>query len=1187
VAERVPDTQSILGSLSKDRLVEFGRFFDVSLTKRATKDEQVATLLSTGAVSFDRALGFLQREELKAACRAHGLDDAGRARGALVDRLVEARGTPRPGRGTAELFKLGPASRYLPTVGDIVQVRHRQWLVEEIVPPPEPQQHTLVKLVCLDDDNQGRSVHVLWELELGAKVLQPEAEGLGAIEKIDPPRHFAAYLHALKWHSVSATDKRLFQAPFRAGIKLMNHQLTPLKKALDLPRANLFIADDVGLGKTIEAGLVLSELLLRQRVEYVLIACPASIALQWRDEMKRRFGLHFEIYNRAFIARRRQERGFGVNPWTTHNRFIVSYPLLRRPEYRDPLVAHLGDRLKKSLLILDEAHTAAPATNQANGSSRARQSYAVDSRVTRVVRDVAKRFENRLFLSATPHNGHSNSFSALLEILDPQRFTRGVPVTSTSDLATVMVRRLKSDLREIGHGGSFPDRKVVQIDLQHDDGSWRAKVDGDEERLIGEAGEPFELTLAQLLSSYRKTLKGKRGHFVFSSLQKRLLSSVEAFHRTLHKHAQHVAKSRAAETSSTDAPVPRVGPDDDEYGTDDETAEALDAARIAKASRGLAVEDDGAQELLDQMLRLSGAFRGAPDGKAYALVEWIRRNQCPAAHVGGATLDASTAWSGRRVIIFTEFAATKRYLHDLLTTAVGGTEAADQRIMHFHGAMSDAQREEVQRAFNSPPESHPVRILLATDAAREGVNLQGHCADLFHYDIPWNPARMEQRNGRIDRTLQREPEVRCMYFFYPQRLEDPVLAKVVRKVEVIQRELGSLSDVVFERLGDLLSLGIDQETADKLEAAEQLGLFGQVAQDELERPNRDLGQLKREIDEAGEILNSSRRIVDFEPTLLKDAIDVGLELSGQPPLAPANGNPGHVYTVPELPDSWAQTLDSMRPAQRRDEPPWEWRKRPPMPVVFRPPEQVNAQLVHLHLQHPFVRRLMSRFLSQGYSAHDLSRVTVVRNPHDSLVRVIAFGRLSLFGPGATRLHDQVISIAAKWLESGGPGHLKPFAEEADRKAVAQLESTLADCPTLEGVSAAVQEKLRQSAPGDFARLWDHIKQEADSEAHRAAQQLAQRGLDEAEALKQILTRQRTAIHDTIEGPARQLTFGKSEIEKAQKRQLEHDLAHMRERLAHIDAELASEPDQLRALYEVVLTRLEPIGLVYLWPTTRG
>lgn len=136
---------------------------------------------------------------------------------------------------------------------------------------------------------------VFWELELGARVLAPETHGLGAVTRMDPPRHFAAYLHALKWNAVTATDGRLFKAPFRAGIKLFNHQLTPLKRALEMPRANLFIADDVGLGKTIEAGLVLQELLLRQRVDQMLIVCPAAVSLQWQGEMQKKFGLAFEI----------------------------------------------------------------------------------------------------------------------------------------------------------------------------------------------------------------------------------------------------------------------------------------------------------------------------------------------------------------------------------------------------------------------------------------------------------------------------------------------------------------------------------------------------------------------------------------------------------------------------------------------------------------------------------------------------------------------------------------------------------------------------------------------------------------------------------------------------------------------------------------------------------------------------
>lgn len=627
-------SRSVLLALPKSRVVDVGRAVGVSVPADATKEVQVEALLGARLLRFGELLEHLGREELRAVCRAHGLDDAGRARPKLAARILEAHGAadsvpPRPMFGAEEV------ARHAPRPGDIVACRHRQWLVEAVTPPPAEGHATRVALVCLDDDDQGRVLEVLWELELGARVIQPEAHGLGDVDHIDPPRYFGAYLHALKWGAVTATDARLFQAPFRAGIKLMTHQLTPLKKALALPRANLFIADDVGLGKTIEAGLVLQELLLRQRIEYVLIVCPASVGLQWRDEMSRRFGLHFEIMNRAFIARRRQERGFGVNPWSTHHRFIISHQTLRRPEYRDPLLQHVGERARKSLLILDEAHVAAPASAT---------KYAIDSRITKVIRDVAPRFENRLFLSATPHNGHSNSFSALLEILDPQRFTRGVKVESVKQLEAVMVRRLKEDLRQLGVD-EFPLRKLVQVNLRHDAKGWSSELVTSDPSTkastlaptveLGE-GAPTELVLSERLAEYTALMRPTkgRGRLVFINLQKRLLSSVEAFARTLNLHASSVRDGRAG----TQLELPsRLVSDEDEYGTDDDVSEEQAGADVAAASRHLVTPEGRALALLEEMLRLAEQHRSMPDAKAMALLRWIQQEQCAGVRFGGAT----------------------------------------------------------------------------------------------------------------------------------------------------------------------------------------------------------------------------------------------------------------------------------------------------------------------------------------------------------------------------------------------------------------------------------------------------------------------------------------------------------------------------------------------------------------------
>lgn len=1193
--------QTLLSVLTRARLVELGRDLGVSVPERSAREAQLDLVARASAASGTDLLRFLNRDELRSACRALKLDFTGRSRSVLMDRLRAALGEERPGTRS-------PRSTHnrngLPVVGDVVQVRHRQWLVDQVVPPVESGEKgttpcTLVRAVCLDDDNTGAPLELLWELELGAKVVAPETHGLGTPRQLDEPRRFGAFLHTVKWNAVTAADARLLQAPFRAGIRLMSHQLAPLRKALELPRANLFIADDVGLGKTIEAGLVLQELLLRQRVEFVLIVCPAAVALQWKDEMDRRFGLSFELMTREFIARRRQERGFQVNPWSTHQRFIVSYPTVRRPEYRDPLLQHLGDRARKSLLILDEAHTAAPATAS---------KYAVDSEVTRVIRDVAPRFENRLFLSATPHNGHSNSFAALLELLDPQRFTRGVPVRDPKRLEPVLIRRLKDDLTAIGVA-EFPKRLVRAIELRHGAHGWSMQLlqrgdDGRSASALGPAtalgpGDRGELTLSELLAEYRATLKGvpRRGRRALVVLQKRLLSSVEAFARTLAVHERALlarltegptktgaARADPEQLSLGDASSP--ADDSAEYGLGDEELAVQQQADVERASLALPSPAARALELLSRMKALGERQRNAPDAKALALVAWMREHQCEAIRIGGADPKRDARWTDRRVIVFTEWVDTKRYLDRLLTTAIEGTDRAEERILELHGGMSDDQRAEVQRAWNTAPDQHPVRILLATDSAREGLNLQAHCADLFHYDLPWNPARLDQRNGRIDRTLQPEREVRCHYFHYPQRREDAVLDKLIQKVETIRKELGSLSAVLMDRLAEVLEDGIDAATAVELDRAEADGGERAVVEAELEGSRRREAALRAEIEEAGELVNASRKLLDYDPELLRDALDAGLSLVA-PGVRLEPLNPEHsAFRVPELPASWVETLDSLRPPRERDQPLSEWRKRPLDPVVFQPPAVIESGRVHLHLEHPFVRRVLSRFRAQGYSAYDLSRVTLLRNRHDSLVRAIAFGRLSLFGPAATRLHDEVLSIAARWTPGEAGGKLRPFADEADRKAIQLFESILADAPELKAIPEAARRRCLEAAPALFGELWDPLREEAEHRAHQAERKLRARGRSEADALRGILEQQRAAIRAEMRRYAQQvLSFDAHERE--QREQHEHDRAHMQQRLSQIDAELDREPAELEALYGVALTRIEPVGLAILWPETRA
>lgn len=640
-----------------------------------------------------------------------------------------------------------------PAIGSIVSVRKRRYLVEEVTPPKPPSSCTWVRLSCVEDDAQGDELRVLWEKEIDAAIPQDSARPDGPFA-LDPPARFAAYLNTLRYGCVTSTDATLFQAPWRAGIDLVHYQLEPLRKALQLPRVNLLIADDVGLGKTIEAGLILRELVLRQRVRRTVVAVPPSVVFQWKDELEQRFGLHFIVYDRDFVSRTRRERGYGTNPWTVHSRFIISHALLRAEEYRAPLRDLLGDFDPASMLILDEAHHVAPASSS---------HYAIDSQLTRAVRDIADRFEHRLFLTATPHNGLSNSFSALLNLLDPQRFVRGTPVLPKLR-DHVMVRRLKADLREMT--GDFPVRHVVPI------------------RLDNLAAETPELFLAQELDDYwnHRTPEldtlSKRDRatqaLVFVNLQKRLCSSVEAFVRTLTAHRKALAAQ-----SDADEPPPALdpqtflrfapGPDDDHAELDEALADEMEEQAMVQATS--AARQVSGLDRVDRMLRAAQAHRHAPDARVRFLLEWIQQHLCPDLPYPEPPPNPSAAarWNPKRVLIFTEYADTKRYLEHQLRAFVDQTDQGPRRLATFHGGMSDESREAIKAAFNEDPDKHPLRILIATDAAREGVNLQNGCADLFHFDLPWNPSRMEQRNGRIDRKLQRSPDVRCHYFLYTQR----------------------------------------------------------------------------------------------------------------------------------------------------------------------------------------------------------------------------------------------------------------------------------------------------------------------------------------------------------------------------------------------------------------------------------
>ncbi|MEM7579716.1 MAG: DISARM system SNF2-like helicase DrmD [Cyanobacteria bacterium P01_A01_bin.80] len=1072
-------------------------------------------------------------------------------------------------------------------VGQIVRVRSRQYLIEDVVNSTSDIGDNMVRLACLEDDAQGQQLEVFWEREVDAQVMGASSWESVAQKGFDKPNFFSAYFHALRWNCVTSTNPKLFQAPYRAGIEVKAYQLEPLRKALLMPRVSLFIADDVGLGKTIEAGLILREMLMRQKIKRVVISCPPSVVRQWQEEMESRFGLIFKIFDRNFIAMQRRERGYSINPWTTHNRFIISHALLRDETYGALLRDWLGNFAASSMLILDEAHNAAPASSS---------KYAVDSQLTKTVRDIAPRFEHKLFLSATPHNGHSNSFAALLEILDPQRFCRGVAVNKKL-LDAVMVRRLKQDLRDIGDR-DFPERQVIPIVVDN------LPADAPELRLSVLLQEYRSLREERLKDAAKSTQNAAM--LVITSLQKRLLSSIEAFARTLQVHRNAIEKARKQERevrsnqNLRNYPLLLQTP-----GSDDERAEISEAEVEAEEDSQMAAATNNAVsgitqrelELLEEMSQVAAMARYQADGRIDKLVNWIHENLCPDLGKDGAI------WNQRRVLIFTEYTDTKRYLVQQLSSAIANSHLENHRIDTFHGGMGDERREAIKAAFNAEPGEHPLRILIATDAAREGVNLQNYCADLFHFDVPWNPSRMEQRNGRIDRKLQREAVVRCHYFVLPQRAEDRVLDVLVRKTATIQQELGSLSPVVEKNISKLLDNGIcvsqERDLTEAINDAdtnnEELVIKGSAIKEELEAVRVSNQKLYQQQVELEDMLRESRRWLGLDERHFRNALCASLEIMGAKPLEPLDSqeavkDPDRAkWVLPALDEkigtdpTWANTLDTLRPPRQRKQRLWDWRKETEIrPVVFRDPGTLDGKVVHLHLEHRMVQRLLGRFLSQGFLYDELTRACVCLTD-EPVPKVIALGRLSLYGEGAARLHDEIIAVAAEWIapEARGRAKLRPLTETEKKDVLQELENCLAT-PALTKVSEAIQQRFKEYAAKDVEDLIPHLEKRAQTLTERAKKKLGERGIKEAKAMKELLEEQRNRIlKQEKQYQVHQLSlFNTDEL-----RQLEADRRHWRIRVGELEKEIIAEPERIEKGYQVKADRVEPVGLVYLYPVS--
>ena len=1032
----------------------------------------------------------------------------------------------------------GAASGAAVEVGQLVRARGQQWVVsalsrsvqpaDELAPARLPGR-TLATLTSVSDDDLGEELTVVWEVEPGREVLPsshlPDVSGGG----FDAPETLGAFLDAVRWGTVASADTATLQAPFRSGITIAEHQLEPVVRALRMPRVNLLIADDVGLGKTIEAGLIAQEMILRHRVRRILVVCPASLTAKWADEMGARFGLDFQVLDAGALKELRRSHGLQANPFSVYPRTIVSMQWLRTPRVQRLLDEVLDSESRYpgffDLLIVDEAHHCAPpAPRRASG-------YAVDSKQTLAVRRVGEHASHRLFLSATPHNGYSESWQALLEMLDPQRFLRGND-PDPAQVYEVVIRRLKDQILDVYGRRVFPDRftRAVEVDYTGD-----------------------EKAVHELLDSYSAARRGRsRGAGVPAAdlvtllLKKRLFSSPAAFSSTLAAHIDSLNRLAGGldESDSAGSPggVPAWLTDALDWANESGDTDEDETILIARSAGLLGDTDSAGAADLAGMAGWCERHAEPADSKALALVAELDSICRPAGR-----------WNDERVIVFTEYVDTLNWLEGILYAR----GLAGERLGVIHGGTDEAKRERTKHAFQAHPSRDPIRILLATDAAGEGIDLQNHCHRIVNYDIPFNPNRLEQRIGRVDRIGQSVP-VEVIHFVgagwqtappgsYAADLE--YLSRVAAKIATERRDLGAVNPVIAAAI-EARMLGrpfLADPTSDAPPSAQQL----QAERDlRAARAGADTARLRSHLDD-------SIRRLHVAPANVKRVVETGLALAGQPPLQ-ARGDA--TFAAPELRRGWERTLDGLA-----DPLTGEARL-----IAFDPAVAVGREdVVVAHLGHPLVAHCTRLLRSAIWGGRvPLHRVTAVRAAlpegiTEGGLLVVAFARLVVVGGDGARLHEEVL-LAGRELPPSGRSRRVELDAKRYSDVRAAVEAAL-DPGNCRRAPSAAEARLTAEWEDVAPRLAADVERRAEQQFEGLARDFSRREAEETARVEGLFDQLAATLRRALGtahafNTARQLSF--DDLDVTERQQVERDRRAWQERLDGIETERRRELDSV-------------------------
>ena len=557
-------------------------------------------------------------------------------------------------------------------------------------------------------------------------------------------------------------------------VRLEPYQLACVNWVMQKLRQRALIGDDVGLGKTIEAGLILKELSARNRADRVLFVVPAHLQKKWIRDMNRFFDVELTVADRAWVEGERRRLGEEANIWNQDNqRLVTSMAFLRQDEFQPALRDAFWD-----VVVVDEAHKAAK-----RGDS--------PSKTAQMAETVAGNSDSLLLLSATPHDGKGEGFRSLVEYIDPLLVAEDQELSQEA-VDRVMMRRGKTDLYDDDGERIFPDREVnsVSVQMTHDERQFYRGVTDYVKHVYNRSEQLNEPAVG----------------FAMALMQKRLVSSVGAIEATLRRRLNDLLDEEAeADDLSEEAMAYLDGEDleeDDKLQAEDEIA-------------GLTVpsNDEQLQEEIDTLRNLVSLAEGLPvDSKAQKVRRFISQ-----------LLEEQP---DEKLLLFTEYRDTLDYLLEFVQDEPWADE-----ILVIHGDVDKEERARIEEEFNHGQS----RLLFATDAASEGIDLQHSCHIMANYELPWNPNRLEQRIGRIHRYGQ-DREVKVWNFLFEYTRESEIFELLQTKVEEIRSKLGNTADV----LGMLDDIDVDSLIMDSIQDDEPPSATKEELEEMIEERQRTL-----------------------------------------------------------------------------------------------------------------------------------------------------------------------------------------------------------------------------------------------------------------------------------------------------------------------------------------------------------